>query len=701
MTAWEWDLSTDTLQYADNLAHLTGSRDPTPYSTLATMLENVHPDDRDRVTEIVARARTGQARFEGDYRVRMADGSWRWFFGKGGEISNEGGRRTISGVSIDITNRKRTETALRARDEIFSAIVEVASYSITLIDGATGGFVEFNRTAHESLGYTREEFARLTIRDIQAEHSPEQIQANLDTTRRTGILSFDTRHRHRDGNIRDVRVSTRQLRFQERDYMAAVWEDVTDYRRTERTLRESLLFRRQAERIGRVGAWKTNPVTDELVWTEGVREIIEVPPDYQPGLEEGLKFYDRESVPALKAAVQEALKNGTPFALEVGVTTATGRHLWVEVRGLGRIEDGGTSYVMGTFHEITERRRAEQLLAEKNQAIEASLGELRTSRNMLEQIIESIPVRVFWKDATSRYLGSNRLFAQDAGCGTPQELIGKDDRDLVWREFAADYRQDDRQVMDSRRPKYGIIEELRTAEGEVIWLNTSKVPLIQPDGTTCGVLGIYEDITARRSAENALREERQRLESIIKGANVGTWEWNVQTGETRFNERWAEIVGHTLAELGPTSIETWTRFAHPEDLRVSGELLQRHFRGELPYYDCEARMQHKNGSWVWVLDRGRVTTWTPDGKPLWMQGTHTDITARKQAEIAIQRQVDELRRWHEATLGRETRVLELKREVNEVLVANGRPPRYASVTGPGSDRVHPAAASSRHPFPRT
>lgn len=130
-------------------------------------------------------------------------------------------------------------------------------------------------------------------------------------------------------------------------------------------------------------------------------------------------------------------------------------------------------------------------------------------------------------------------------------------------------------------------------------------------------------------AEAAVRQQGQRLAEIIWGTNVGTWEWNVQTGEAVFNERWAEIAGYTLDDLAPCSIETWIKLVHPEDGKRSGELLERCFRREAATYECEARMRHKNGEWVWVLDRGKVVEWTADGKPLRMSGTHQDITEQK------------------------------------------------------------------------
>ena len=143
---------------------------------------------------------------------------------------------------------------------------------------------------------------------------------------------------------------------------------------------------------------------------------------------------------------------------------------------------------------------------------------------------------------------------------------------------------------------------------------------------------IFQNITERKKAEMALKRERERLANVIHGTNIGTWEWNILTGETVFNERWAEICGYTLEELAPMSIETWRKLVHPDDLAESESKLQAHFAGESEDYNCECRMKHKEGHWIWVQDRGRVTSWTSDGKPIMMFGTHADITDRKLAE---------------------------------------------------------------------
>ena len=154
---------------------------------------------------------------------------------------------------------------------------------------------------------------------------------------------------------------------------------------------------------------------------------------------------------------------------------------------------------------------------------------------------------------------------------------------------------------------------------------------------------VEQEISDRlqEQAHSQLAASELMYRSVLEGTRIGTWQWNVQTGETIFNQRWAEIVGYTLDELAPIDINTWLKLAHPDDLPESGRLLEQHFAGQSAFYDCKCRMQHKAGHWVWVHDRGRVISWTEDSKPLMMYGTHADITEQKQAELELKASRDQ------------------------------------------------------------
>ncbi|MBM9590943.1 PAS domain-containing protein [Leptospira sp. 201903075] len=129
-----------------------------------------------------------------------------------------------------------------------------------------------------------------------------------------------------------------------------------------------------------------------------------------------------------------------------------------------------------------------------------------------------------------------------------------------------------------------------------------------------------------------VRHERHRFAELVRAMNAGTWETDLIKNTSIVNDRYAEILGYTLEELGPVDYELWTGLTHPDDMiRINLEL-EEHFAGKKPYYECEVRMKHKNGHWVWVLDKGRVSEWTKDGKPAFMFGSHQDITSIKEIE---------------------------------------------------------------------
>lgn len=124
---------------------------------------------------------------------------------------------------------------------------------------------------------------------------------------------------------------------------------------------------------------------------------------------------------------------------------------------------------------------------------------------------------------------------------------------------------------------------------------------------------------------NNLNHTLKHLQNVIEASDSGIWEWNMRTGDLKINERWAEIIGYTKEELGELTIESWYRFTHPDDEKYSSEVFQKHIKGEIPFYDLNYRMRHRNGEWIWVNTRSKVSSWSEQGEPLMMSGSMTDI----------------------------------------------------------------------------
>ena len=131
---------------------------------------------------------------------------------------------------------------------------------------------------------------------------------------------------------------------------------------------------------------------------------------------------------------------------------------------------------------------------------------LHTAHETLRTVLETAPIRIFWKDLELRYQGCNAAFAHDAGLAKPEDVVGRDDFDMVWHEQAELYREDDRKVMASGKAKLDFEEPQTAPDGRTIWLRTSKIPLRDAQGQVIGVMGVYDDITERKEAEAQIHQ---------------------------------------------------------------------------------------------------------------------------------------------------------------------------------------------------
>ncbi len=249
--------------------------------------------------------------------------------------------------------------------------------------------------------------------------------------------------------------------------------------------------------------------------------------------------------------------------------------------------------------------------------------ELSASRDLLRSIVENAPVRVFWKDVELHYLGCNAAFARDAGMRSPEELIGKDDFQMGWREQAERYRADDRQVMDSDTPIIGYEEQQTTPDGRLIWLRTSKVPLHDANGKVIGVLGIYDDITAHKQMMEALRREKDKLDEAQHVAGMGSWELDLVENVLTWSDEMYRIFEVDPERFG-ASYEAFLDTLHPDDRERVNQVYTQSLKTREPY-EVEHRLLFPDGRIKHVIERCE-TFCNVEGGLLRSVGTTQDIT---------------------------------------------------------------------------
>ncbi|MHC1729309.1 MAG: PAS domain S-box protein [Syntrophobacteraceae bacterium] len=211
------------------------------------------------------------------------------------------------------------------------------------------------------------------------------------------------------------------------------------------------------------------------------------------------------------------------------------------------------------------------------------------------------------------------------------------------------------------------VKEHEDRDGELRNVLFHKATLSNSEGQVTGLVGVITDVTDRKRSEIALRESEARWQFALEGAGDGLWDWNVQTSEVFFSRQWKAMLGFEDHEIGATLYE-WDNRVHPEDKERVYADLNRHLNGHIPTYISEYRMKHKDGTYKWILDRGKVISRTGDGKPLRVIGTHSDISERKRAEESLQESEKRLRR---AELAAQLGNWEFKLDTTEVKASDG------------------------------
>jgi len=522
---------------------------------------------------------------------------------------------------LDVTESKQAEEALRQSEEKYRQLVETMAEGLGVTD-ANYIFTYVNATLSEMLGRSSDEMIGHHILEFVHPDSKEAMSEQIELRRKGVIKSYDIAWKAKDGTKVYTMASPQGLFDSEGNFIGSfgVITDITERKRTESELMRSReMLQNVLDTIPARVFWKDrecrflgcNKLFAHDAGKESPAELIGKTDYDMPWTKEESDLYREHDLHVMESDTPE-------YHIIERQLQADGRHAWVDTTKVPiHDEEGNVIGMLGTYEDITDRKRTEE--------------ELVKSQQMLRNVLENIPVRVFWKDTNSMYLGCNRVFAQDAGVDM-DEIVGRTDYELAWTKSEADfYRQCDRRVMESDTPEYHIIEPQLHADGTPSWLDTNKVPLHDAEGNVIGILGTYEDITVRKSTQEALEASQEQLSLAFEAATDGLWDLHLDTDEAYFSPRYYRMLGYQPSEFAP-SYDAWAALIHPHDRPAVEDELQQCIQKKADNFEAEFRMCTRDGGYRWVLSRGKVVRRDEEGRPLRIVGTHVDITERKEAE---------------------------------------------------------------------
>lgn len=413
-------------------------------------------------------------------------------------------------LEADLLERRRAENAAQASELRLRALVEQSP--IAIIEIALDGTVEeWNAAAERIFGWKRVWIIGQSITRIFPQNAENGLSELFRLPR---DLSSGNRHVSDNVTHDENRITCQWHNTLVRDAagipqrIVAMVEDITERRRAEQeiTLLARVVSRTTNMVIITDPGWRITWVNDAFTRVTGY--TLAEASGKNPG--ELL----RGSVP--DASYSRRLKDSLDAKASVR-----------DIELLNYAKDGTPYWVQTEFQPILdERGQLLHYIAVETNITERKQSELRIreSQRMLQMVLDTIPVRVFWKDRDSRFLGCNAEFARDAGTSA-NVLIGQTDYDQIWRDYAPIYVADDKEVITSGQARLGYEEPRYWPDGSSRWLRTSKVPLRDSNDAIIGVLGVYEDITDRKLAEAALAQSDSRLRALIDYAPFAVLEY--------------------------------------------------------------------------------------------------------------------------------------------------------------------------------
>jgi diguanylate cyclase (GGDEF)-like protein/PAS domain S-box-containing protein len=509
--------------------------------------------------------------------------------------------------------------------------VKNSSEIVTIFD--PGGTLRYASPAWQRIsGYDPEEaIGKMDLFDHVHPEDLSHVQEETEEALAEGGIAINTveyRFRHRDGSWRWVEsVGTYLLDEPPVRGVVFTSRDVTERKEAEEALLKSEFSLAESQRIAHLGTWERNLRTDESWWSAEAYRIYGFDPEPRvPPLGELMEVVHPDDRDRLEAAMYGALREAKPYDVEHRIVLPDEEVRWVHRRAeVVRGADGEPLRIVGTLHEVTQRKRAEEALREAEERYR-TLVEQIPAVTYIDRVTDGPDEPLYTSPQIEGLLGY-----------TPEEWI----EDLLWPECI--HSEDRARVLTAderfergRHERFGEEYRLIAKDGSVVWVREEAVLVRDEAGEPLFWQGVIFDLTERKETEEALRRSEVSLSESQRISHLGTWEWDMVTGEVWWSDETYRI--HGLEPGGRIDLREKVEEAFfPGDLPRYRRKIDEAISGEAEGYDHEHRIRRPDGEVRWVHGQAEVVR-DEGGEPLRMIGTVHDVTERKVLEDRLRRQ---------------------------------------------------------------
>ncbi|WP_340105616.1 PAS domain-containing protein [Rhodohalobacter sp. 8-1] len=569
---------------------------------LKHVFSRLHPDDVERFKDEVAKTLSKKKDFNVEYRVIHMDGSIHWLLTRGTLNIADGLIESVSGITSDITESKTLRRKLDFEKEKFETLFDQIPVLITVFNPELE-INEVNREFESVLGWdpaedNEQDLLNLLYPDEEIRKEAHKHMLNPGS----GWKEFDVTTKA--GEVRHQVWSNIQLSD---STIVGIGHDITE--------RKKLENKEKKEHNRLLKIFNKLPVFINILDSKG--NIIECN-DFildrlgysEQEIIEGNLMEKLVPAPSSYRRVKSHIDKADNSWKNFEVYTKSGDKLNTSWMNMQLNE----SFTLGIGLDLTELKELEEQLTLAVKGGNVGLWDFYPKDN-----------KVLINDEYANMLGYSREELTPLRYDGWADLTHPKDLDNTERLLEEHFKGKSSSYFNEIR--------MRHKAGHWVWmLDRGVVAERDENGDVLRITGTHIDITERKELEEQIELSRTRLKQATNSANIGLWEWNPQTGKVTIDEVWANLVGYTLDELKPISIDTWNELVHKDDLKRFEKAVDDYFSGKTDLYEIEVRMRHKDGHWVWILDRGKNIEWNDKGVPVKMIGTHVDITSLKKNE---------------------------------------------------------------------